>query len=188
MKHVRQLDDGDEEEEQIDRLVRPEVEQEQGRRVADAEDREHQAPLDFRGSLQEVVRDALQNRKYRQEKESVDRDQDGQHRLPVDPDQPILQRDEEVEGRGDGRMVARMGRRQREELAQAIEGHEREQDERDAFAEEEGDSEDQHHHPPGLDPVVEVADRVAPLVGRRPARQDKADRRCDQQDREHSRV
>ena len=54
--------------------------------------------------------------------------------------------------------------------------------------EDEGEGEDQHHHPPRLDPRVEVADGVATAVAGDASREDEADERREAEQAEHAGV
>src|SRR3546814_971843 len=75
-------------------LVAAQVEDQQRRRVADAVDRDHHAPLDLGGALEELLRIAAEHRQRRQRKECVDRDEDREQAIPVVADQPVLDSEE----------------------------------------------------------------------------------------------
>ena len=72
-------------------------------------------------------------------------------------------------------MVAAPRLRQRDEFPERGEGGEGEEHQHADLAEEEGDPDQEHHHPPGPDALVEVLDQG---IGLRPLalRQDEADR------------
>ena len=76
LQHVGNLDHSDEEEQQQEVVaVTRNVEQQQGGRVADAIDAEHERPLDLCTSGEEVGGLAFEHRKERQKQERPDRDQ-----------------------------------------------------------------------------------------------------------------
>ncbi len=179
MQHVAQLHDDDQEgdEQHVAAVIARNVEAEQGGHVAGAEDADHQRPLHLGDADQEVLRIAPEGRQDRHEQEGVDRNEDRIEAVPFGGDQVVLHRQDDEEG-GCQRPVigaARVG--QRDELAQRRKRAEGEKHDDAGAPGDEGKADQRHHHPPGIDPGIEVFDgRVRP-VRRQALLEDEADRR-----------
>ena len=116
----------------------------------------------------------------RHQQEGVDRDEDRVEAVPFDGDQVVLDRQDEEERRDQRVMVAAPALRQRDEFAQRGERGECVENDHADRAEQESDPDQDHHHPPRLDALVQVLDDGVRL---RPARRasTKPDDACDEQ-------
>ena len=121
---------------------------------------DHQAPLHLGDAPHEVGRVAAQRRDDRQQQEDVDRDEDRVEPVPLDPDQIVLHRQHDEEGRRQAPSDRRAGSGQGEELAQAPRTRRRRRAAiTPALPKAKASADQHHHHPPRLDPGVEVVDR-----------------------------
>src|SRR5690606_8590961 len=82
---------------------------------------DHHAPLDLGAALQETGGVAAEHRQHRQGEEGIDRDEDREQAVPLLEDQPVLQRDQQVEGGHQRQVVAGAGGGEGDELAQGEE-------------------------------------------------------------------
>jgi hypothetical protein len=101
---------------------------------------------------------AAQCRHDRQGQENVNRDQDRIEPVPFDRDQIILQRQYDKKGGGQRQVIAAPGTGQGQEFAQCGKRGEREEHDDAGLAQGEGEADQRDHHPPRLDPGVQVAD------------------------------
>ena len=97
LQHVGDLRDAHEEEKQPRMAVRHSfyLEEEQRGRVAHGIDGEHEAPLDFRGALHEVLRVARERAAHGDEEERIHRDEDDEEIVPRGREEPVVQREDD---------------------------------------------------------------------------------------------
>ena len=104
--------------------------QQQRRRMRQAVDADHDAPLDLGVALEEAVRVAGQRADHRQREEDVDRDEDGEQVEVARATITYCTRQHEEEGQDQRAVVAAPGVLQRDELAQREEGEQAEEQRR----------------------------------------------------------
>ena len=93
------------------RVVARQVERCDGRGVAHAEDTEHDPPLHLGDALEIAVRVLRERHDDGQRQEEIDRNEEREERRQVKPDEDVLQRDRDVEGRDERVVVGRLRRR-----------------------------------------------------------------------------
>jgi hypothetical protein len=150
--------------------------------MAHAVDADHQRPLGLGHPYKKVLRVATKGREHRQEQEDIDRHENRIHAVPVDQDKVVLQRQDDEEAGEQGPVVGPIVRGEGEKLAQGGEGCQRKEKDDAGLSREEGDGEQEDHHPPGGDAGVQVLDHRV-FAGRRETKaQDFADGRGEDED------
>ena len=106
------------------------VQQQQRRRMAQAEHAHHDAPLDLGVAFEEALGVAGQRAQHRNGQEHVHRDEDAEQVEAAQADQHVLQRQHDEEGQQQAAVVAAPRVRQRDEFAQRQEREHAEQQRR----------------------------------------------------------
>lgn len=99
-------------------------------------------PLHFGDALEVAVRVLRERHDDGERKEEIDRNEEREERRQIEPDEDVLQRDRDVEGRDERVVVGRFRRRDGDEFAQQEEAQHREEDEQCVLPDREGDRED----------------------------------------------
>ena len=94
------------------------LEEEQRGRVAHGIDGEHEAPLDFRGALHEVLRVARERAAHGDEEERIHRDEDDEEIVPRGREEPVVQREDDEKCPEQRAMIRAAGGRERDDFAE----------------------------------------------------------------------
>src|SRR5215471_9212584 len=119
--------------------------------MAEAENEDHQSPLNLRGGGYKTARLSRQRHDYRQTKEDVHRNEDNEHPVPADGDQIVLRRQGE-EAQNERPVIGGPGLEQRQIFLERPETEEREEDQRRLVTERQDRQEYSRHKAPGSHP------------------------------------
>src|SRR5215475_3565765 len=114
--------------------------------MAEAENEDHQSPLNLRGGGYKSARLSRQRQDYRQTQEDVHRNEDNEHPVPADGDQVVLRRQRQ-EAQNERPVIGRPGLEQRQEFLERPETEEREEYQRRLVTSYEYRQEYSRHYP-----------------------------------------
>src|SRR5688500_7086490 len=144
LKDVVCFDDEDEPEEQLGVLafVAGNFQAEESGCIAEAINAHHQAPLNFRGALEEALAIAIHSAARGQNQEGIDRNEDDEEVEPIQREQVILHGNHDEEREEEAAVIGEAGRRERNEFAESPEGTEGEENVGGGLAEPGGNEKD----------------------------------------------
>ncbi len=160
LEDIAELNHGDEEEEELGifPFVTRNLHGHEHGDVADEVDADEKSPLDLGRALQEAIAIASEDGSDRDEDKGVDRNEDLKHAIPLNPDEEILQGDDDEKDPKESAMVAAFGWGQGDVFPHRHEGNEAEHEGNAPVTDEDIKEEDAGHDPPSAGAGDEVID------------------------------
>src|SRR5882724_5595422 len=162
------------------------VENQQRRRMAQAKRANHQAELDFRRALQEVLRVAGHGDPRRHKHKREHRNHDREKSIPGDSDQVVLQRRDDEKAPQQRPVIPAPRRHQRDVLAQRQQRQQPKQDQRPDPPDQQRQGEDRAHLPPRARPRIQVVNRGPRRIALRRALEYNSNRARQNQNAQHA--
>src|SRR6266403_2272771 len=162
------------------------LENQQRRRMAQAKRANHQAELDFRRALQEMLRVAGHGDSRRHEHKREYRNHDRKKSIPGDSDQVVLQRRDDEKAPQQRPVIPASRRHQRDVLAQRQQRQQPKQDQRPGAPDQQRQREDRAHLPPSARPRIQVVNRSPRRIALRRAPEYNSDHARQNQNAQHA--